>query len=145
MIRIAVIGLQSVVRALRSFGKELARALDREQGKLADFILDKTVARGTSQGGALGKAARSGAYTGEGDQRAIDFRINGDEFEYALGGEFGAIQYKQFKPWRGNQFTDPLAQNVGYALFPVLREEKEHILRAYDNLIDDALFAIVHY
>jgi hypothetical protein len=137
--KVRVEGLREVQKALRNADKELAKLLGQRQKKIAADIIDKTESAANTRGGATGKAARAGAYRAVSDQRAAKVQLLGDRFPYALGGEFGAKQYPQFERWRGNQFTDPLGQNVGYALFPTLRKNRDHIINQYDDLLDDLL------
>jgi hypothetical protein len=137
--KVRVEGLREVQKALRSADKELAKLLGQRQKKIAADIVNKAESEAQSRGGAAGKAARAGAYRAVSDQRAAKVELQGDRFPYVLGGEFGAKRFKQFEPWRGNRFTDPLGQNVGYALFPVLRKERDHIINQYDEMIDDLL------
>lgn len=38
---------------------------------------------------------------------------------YSMGAEFGALQYKQFKPWKGNK------DDAGYFLWPSVRDFRD--------------------
>lgn len=140
--KVRIEGLSQVQKALRNADRELAKGLATEQRKLADFVVGKAEARAAGQGGVAAKVARGGALKAKGEQRFAKVVLDGGRFPFVFGAEFGAVQYRQFKPWRGNQYTDPLGQEVGYFLHPTLRAEREHIFRFYEGMIEGALLRL---
>lgn len=52
------------------------------------------------------------------------------------GAEFGASNYRQFNPWRGNK------GRAGYFLWPAVRDDARYIMDTYADALDDALKAI---
>jgi hypothetical protein len=61
---------------------------------------------------------------------AARIRLGGERAPYAAGAEFGAKQFPQFEPWRGNGDT------AGYFLYPAIRGETEAIIEMYGEEID---------
>ena len=66
-----------------------------------------------------------------------------DRVPTAAGAEYGATRYRQFPQWRGNQFTNPALDRIGYMIHPALRDylpaAEEQIADAIDKAIDEAL------
>ena len=59
--------------------------------------------------------------------------LGSSNLPFAWGVEFGAKQFPQFKPWRGN------GEGAGYFLFPALRENSQEIIDIYTRKLDEAL------
>jgi hypothetical protein len=135
--KVDVRGLREVQKMLRLGEPELAKALRVEQLEIAEDVLEKSRTTARSQGGVARKAAE--ALKAKAEQRYAKVILDGGRFPFVYGGEFGALRYQQFEPWRGNQYTDPLAQNVGYFLHPTLRAERDHIEDAYEQMVEDLL------
>lgn len=127
--RIDVDGLRIFQRDLRAVDKELPRQLRVINLKAATLVADDARGRAEAAGGALGKAAPSIKPVAQ--QRSAGVRIGGARYPFALGGEFGSIQYKQFQPWRGN------GSDAGYALYPAKRANTERIVDMYGDMLLD--------
>lgn len=132
--KVGVVGLRELVRDLKAADPLLAKELTKAQRTIAEKVVDRAQARARAEGGIIAKAAD--AFEAKGEQRYAKVVLNGHKHPFVYGGEFGAKQYPQFEPWRGNQFTDPLAQNIGYALFPTLREMRGDIVDEFDDLVN---------
>ncbi|MCP3855923.1 MAG: hypothetical protein GY698_14495 [Actinomycetia bacterium] len=68
----------------------------------------------------------------QGEQRRSKVSIGGARAPWALGGEFGSIQYRQFRPWRGNQWT-AMPSDVGYLVHPAIEENRDEFTERYAN------------
>lgn len=135
--KVDIQGLAQLQKALRDVDPELAKQLRIRQKSIAEDIVDKATARGDSLGGVAAKSTQ--ALKAKGEQRNAKVILDAQRFPWALGGEFGGLGYRQFKPWRGNRYTDPLGQDVGYFLHPTLRDERDHIIHEYEAMVDDLL------
>jgi hypothetical protein len=127
------------VREFRNAAKKVNRDIPKDMARDLRAISDKVVEQAQSKARGLpGKAgeAFAGGLKSRTDQTAAKVTLDGSRFPTLLGDEFGAKQYPQFQPWRGNAYTDPLGQNVGYALHPVLRESRADIDRQATELVD---------
>jgi hypothetical protein len=51
----------------------------------------------------------------------------------AGGAEFGALRFKQFKPWLGN------GPGAGYFIYPTIRADADRIADEYEGAMDDLI------
>lgn len=137
---IVIDGLTEYRREIKDASPKLARELGKALGAAVEPIAKDARGRATSQGGALGKASKS--IKAKRSQTGAILEGGGDAFPMFLGGEFGAKQYPQFEPWRGNQWpgTD-VPEDVGYALHPALRDGADDLVDAIGNAIEDVYSA----
>lgn len=135
--KVEIIGLADVQKALRAADPELAKQLRVRQKSIAEKVVAKATARGDALGGVAAKSTQ--ALKAKAEQRASKILLDGDKFPWALGGEFGGLGYPQFEPWKGNQYTDPLGQDVGYFLHPTLRDMRNDIIDEYEDMVRDLL------
>lgn len=126
--RIEVHGLRDFQRELKNLDSELPRQLRVVNMKAAELVASDARTRASSAGGALGKAAPSIKALGQ--QRSAAVRIGGNRYPFALGGEFGSTQFRQFKPWRGS------GSDAGYALYPAVRANRDRVVELYGDLLD---------
>lgn len=127
--KIEVVGLREFRLSLKAMSDDLPKDLRQVNKDAAETVAADARNRASSQGGALGKAApsiKAGA-----TQRGGYVKIGGDRYPFALGGEFGSVQFKQFRPWRGS------GDDAGYALYPAKRAKTPHIVERYGDLIDE--------
>lgn len=101
-------------------------------------IAARTKAQGVGWPGSTATAAKTlGA--SKSSQRAM-VRLGGSRAPWAFGAEFGAKKYKQFAPWRGNQWAG-FDTGVGYFLHPAIRESWPMAREAYLARVDAAMKA----
>lgn len=124
-----VAGLKDLSRELKAIDASWAKELAQAAKKAAQIIVTEARSRASSAGGVLAKAADSIAPGGT--QRGGYVRLGGPRWPYALGAEFGAKQYPQFKPWRGAD------ENGGYALYPAIRDKTDEVTDAYGEMVGD--------
>lgn len=127
--RIDVRGLAEFQRALRDVDRDLPKQLRVVNLKAAELVASDARGRAEAAGGALGKAAPSIKAVAQ--QRSAGVRIGGSRYPFAMGGEFGSVTFRQFKPWRGS------GGDAGYALFPAKRENTDKVVEMYGDLIND--------
>lgn len=126
--KVEVVGLREFRTALKAVDSDLPKQLRVINVTAAQLVARDARGRASSVGGALGKAAdsiKAGA-----TQRGGYVKIGGSRYPFALGGEFGSIQFKQFKPWRGS------GADAGYALYPAKRAKTPLIVESYGQMID---------
>lgn len=140
---VKVEGLDEFRRELRRLGPEYADDMKDLNHKVGQLIVDRTKAkarmyRGNSQGSGrnlavLARRAFDNAKASR-KQRESSVRIGGARRPYAVGLEFGAKKYRQFPPWRGNQWPSTwVPEGVGYVIHPVIRESRQEILDIYGD------------
>lgn len=126
---IRVEGLRDFQRELRQMHKEWPRELRKAAKKAADLVAEKTRSSFASRDGVAPKVAPSVKALAQ--QRSASVRIGGEKYPYAMGAEFGSIEYKQFEPWRG------AGTDAGYSLFPTIRETRDEVSETFGDAIDD--------
>lgn len=131
-----IVGLAEFQRELKHVSKELGGDLRKANLAAAEVVASSARSRATSQGGVAAKSAPSVKAAAE--QRRAKVAIGGAKYPFALGAEFGAKRYPQFKPWRGNQWQPDVA-GVGYFLHPAIRETRDAFMDAYERAIDQLM------
>lgn len=120
-------GLGQFRRALRDMGATLPHSLREYNVKAAKRIVDE--ARDNATKPQEQKAAKSLRASRSGSQVAV---MLGDSkrYAFALGAEFGARRYNQFRAWRGNQWKH-WEGGPGYFLHPAIRDVGHDVLDEY--------------
>lgn len=132
-----IIGLAELQRAMRALDDKLPRELSKANKEAAQFVVDKAQAAARRQGGVAAKSAP--ALKAAGQQRNSAVRLDGRRYPWALGAEFGSKQFKQFKSWRGNQWSPDRENGVGYFLQPTIRATRAPFEVLYLKLLDDLI------
>lgn len=127
--RIEVIGLKEFSKELRKLEGDWPKELRKAAKSAASLVANEAQRRARTVGGAIGKAAPS--IRPGGTQRGAYVKLGGDRYPFALGGEFGAIRFKQFKPWRGS------GGDAGYALYPAIRAKTDEVVEEFGDALDD--------
>ena len=129
---VRVEGLEELRAGLKKIGPEWPGRLGQVNKRLTTMIVAAAQSRAATRQAA--KAAES--LKGSAGAKEAVITLGGDAYPFALGAEFGALQYKQFPPWRGNQF-EPSADGTGYFLHPAIHADLNKIEDAYLDAIDD--------
>jgi hypothetical protein len=140
---VRVQGLDDFRRELRRMGARVTTRLSAANQDVADRLVVNPARReAQGQPGATGKLAEGSTIRAARRQKASVVVIGGTtKSPWALGAEFGAKQYPQFPPFRGNQF-DSSGGDAGYAVHPVIRRNLPDIETAYLDAMEDlAAFA----
>lgn len=124
---VEIVGLRKFNRELAQLGGALPKSLRDFNADAANEIVStaKEKARRPQQA----KAAESLRASRSAKHVAVLLGDNG-RYEFAYGAEFGARAYKQFPPWRGNQWQS-WGGGPGYFLHPAIREVGEDVLDNY--------------
>lgn len=120
-------GLTQFTRALKELGGELPKSLRDYNVSAADEIVSQGRANAHTRQQA--KAAKSLRASRSSSYVAV---LLGDNSRYAFarGAEWGARKYKQFPPWRGNQWMS-WGGGPGYFLHPAVRQVGKTVLDKY--------------
>lgn len=134
--RVTVEGLNSFIREMKKVEPSLVVQIAEANFDAATEITDaaRKKAEGIGWPGSARKAAEGTLKASKSARRAM-VRLGGAKAPYALGAEFGAKRYKQFAPWRGNQWSG-FDSGVGYFLHPAIRESWPAAREAYLTRID---------
>lgn len=128
---IRVEGLNELRAGLKAIGGGWPRKLGEINKRIAQIVVDDAKAK--AQTPQARKAAESLKATAATTGATVTL---GSGSPFALGAEFGALRYKQFPQWRGNQWQ-PAAGGVGYFLHPAIRDDLHKVEDAYLDAIDD--------
>jgi hypothetical protein len=128
-----IVGLRDFQRALSIAGKGFSLAIKEANVIAAKELVSVAKGKAESLGSVAAKSAKSLRASFALNYSAVN--LGGGRYPFALGAEFGAKQYRQFKSWRGNQF-EGWEGGPGYFLFPSLREHGEEIVKRYFDRID---------
>lgn len=122
------------IEGLREFQAALANLTTALPNSLRDFNVEAAnkivdTAKEKAKRPQQAKAAKSLRASRSSKTVAVLLGDNG-RYAFALGAEFGARQYRQFPPWRGNQWNS-WGGGPGYFLHPAIREVGEDVLDEY--------------
>lgn len=121
---------RSELRKLQQQGGADGIALLKEANyRVASMVVDKAQSRASGIGPMQAKAAAS-LRPGRQQARAV-ISGGGARIPFFYGAEFGALQYKQFLPWK-----KPGNGNTGYFLFPTMKAETQNIIEMYGEELD---------
>lgn len=149
LVDIEVVGLREFLAQLRKAPERTDLEIRKRFRVIANRVRDlqRTAAEGAHpKGGAAGTASR-GSRGGRvqhwrdlvnsirsGTQSDSPYvAIGSDRVPWALGFEFGSLQYRQFPPWRGN------GRDAGHFFWPTLRDETARIVDEMGEAVDAAL------
>ena len=121
---------RSELRKLQQQGGADGIALLKEANyRVASMVVGKAQSRASSVGPMQAKAAAS-LRPGRQQARAV---VSGGSARvpFFYGAEFGALQFKQFLPWK-----KPGNGNTGYFLFPTMKAETQNIIEMYGEELD---------
>lgn len=121
---------RSELRKIQQSGGADGIALLKEANyRVASMVVGKAQSRASSIGPMQAKAAAS-LRPGRQQARAV---VSGGSARvpFFYGAEFGALQYKQFLPWK-----KPGNGNTGYFLFPTMKAETQNIINMYGDELD---------
>ena len=124
-------GLRDFAKDLRKMRPAVAKEFTRALKDIAGEVSDDARKRAQSQGGSAAKGAKSITPRASGATASVS--MGGARAPWMSGSEFGSKQFKQFKPWRGNQWIEWAEGNVGYFLHPAIRAAKT---KTEDKLMD---------
>lgn len=127
---VRVEGVREARSSLDQLGQEAGDNAGKVSDDLAKDLRSKAQRRAHSVGGVAAKAAPALAVeSGQGTGAAL--ALDGTAYPYALGAEFGARRYPQFKAWRGPE--------GGYFVYPTIADNEQQIVDAYDDGMDDSI------
>lgn len=121
-------GLREFRNELKDVAAEMPRELRSGLKDIVELMAPKVRSAFESGGGVLPKVAPSVKVLAQ--QTGASIRIGGTQYPFALGAEFGSAQFKQFQPWRGS------GGDAGYALYPTVRAEREHLVDDVGDLME---------
>lgn len=121
-------GLRELNKALKAIGPEAQKELKEASKQVATFVAADAKAAAYSLGGVAGHVAPSIAAVGGVNGAGVAF--GGAAYPMAMGAEFGAYQFKQFKPWRGN------GSGAGYFVYPSIRQDADRIVTEFTDAVD---------
>lgn len=131
---VQILGLKELRRDLRTWSRKAPRLVSLAHKRLAKKVAAQAKASASAQGSVAGKTAPS--IRASGTQTSAAVLLGGPQAPYALGAEFGALQYPQFKPWRGN------GPDAGYFLYPTIRKMQREIAETYEDEVLSSLMQI---
>lgn len=125
---VRVEGLADFQRELRKLNADLPKELRKANIEAAEVVAKDARQRAEGRGGVAAKSAPS--IKAQGEQRRSKITIGGPKFPFALGAEFGAVEYPQFDPWTGS------GSDAGYFFYPAIRDTREEFMDVYEDALD---------
>ena len=126
---IKVEGLNEFRRELKKLEENLTPELKQINYELATQVTSWAQTKAAAVSPQASKAAKEGLKASKTAARA-QVILGNNKTPYALGAEFGALQWKQFQRWRGND------TGAGYFLWPSIRDHREEITKIYGDALD---------
>jgi hypothetical protein len=128
--KIQVEGLYEFLRSVKETAPQVVGEVATTNKMAADIVKDAAKSKASGLGGVANKAAGSLATSKATRQATVRL---GRGMPFAFGAEFGALRYRQFEPWRGNQWVagSGPADGVGYFLNPAVREQRAKVEAVY--------------
>lgn len=140
--QVTVRGLKELNKSLKAAAETgLAKGMQKAQKAIAVDIVDKAQSKASSLPG-LGSKSFMEGLKASATQTAAKIVMDATVAPTIFGDEFGARKYPQFQTWLGNQWNDGDGEpeaGVGYALYPTIRGESDHIKNEYESMIQDIL------
>lgn len=131
---IEIVGLRAFMRELALLSPEVDAKFKAVNYEVAEKVKGEAMTDAQALGGVAAKAAPSLRATKTKNYSSI--RLGGAKAPYAQGAEFGSDKFRQFKPWRGNQWSDRGPGGVGYFLQPKIRDMDKEIQKMYADAFD---------
>lgn len=131
---VTVKGLREFQQELRSIDVNAGRLLRKANLEAAKVVADEAKSKAEGLGSTAAHVANSIYEAAE--QLYAKVVLDVAKSPEILGAEFGAKQYHQFQPWRGNQWEPDASNGVGYFLHPAIRETREEFMDRYEHLLD---------
>jgi hypothetical protein len=125
---VQVDGLVELNRALKVMGGDLPKELRAANKAVATFVTADAKSAAESLGGVAALVAPSIKASAGATSAGVAF--GGPAYPMAGGAEFGAYQYPQFHPWRGN------GPGAGYFVYPAIRQDVDRIETEYHNALE---------
>lgn len=119
--------LAKLQRDLRDVAAGMDEAAKEADHNSAELVAEKASSAAHALGGVAARVAPS---INAQDGRAV---FGGPTYPEAKGAEFGALQFPQFKPWRGD------GDGAGYFFTPSIRDTEDEVDQAYYDAVDDLL------
>lgn len=132
---ISIKGLKEFRVSLKKAGDEYPAKLKEANVEVANLVKTKAIGKAGSVGGVAPKAANS--LRAAKSAAGATLYLGGGKAPYALGAEFGARKYPQFKPYLSAGPPDASVGGEGYFLFPSIRENREVIIETYWKRLEE--------
>lgn len=117
-------GLAELAKGLRDIDRSLGKAITRALTTFTKKTQTRAETIGAGLGGVHAHVVRRkgiGRFASQ-TQAGLVLKAKDKNMPEAFGAEFGALAYKQFPPYRGNQWTDPTGSQIGYMIHPAIRQ-----------------------
>lgn len=120
------------------YGKGVSKAIGAANKRAGQFVVDKAEDKGRQLGGVFAHVIAAGSIRSSAKARQATVVLGGPGAKHgpAFGAEFGANAYRQFPPWRGNQWAPDTDNGVGHMLHPAIRENRAEFVELYANEIN---------
>lgn len=130
---VVIEGLSGFAKALKAVDEDFPKSLRKANYDLAGEIVTRARSEARSEGPVEAAASRSLKSARSANSSTVVG--GGARYPYFWGAEFGSKAYKQFQPWRGNQWGG-WEGGPGYFLHPTIRRDAKALLDEYMKTID---------
>lgn len=129
---VEVEGLKELIAGLKQAEVKVAGEMGKASKEAGDVVIKAARTVAAQKGGAAAKAAPSLVAAARAREAAVSY--GSDRYPMAMGAEFGAKQYPQFEPFRGNQWEGD--GGPGYVLQPTIKAKRPEFETVYLAGID---------
>lgn len=118
---VQVLGLKELIVGLKAADAAWPKELGRASKESGDVVIAAAKTVAAQQGGAAKHAAPS--LKSAAKARQVEVSYGSNAYPMAMGAEFGSKRFKQFKPFRGNQWEGD--GGPGYVLQPSVKSKRQ--------------------
>lgn len=136
----AVTGAEEFTRALRATDRNLAREFGQAGRAIGQMITTDQKEQASAysrQAAAASKAISILSMNTAGSKGGLVLRLSNARVPFALGAEFGARQFPQFPPWKGNQWKG-VPEGIGYFFHPPIADNLDEAMDLYMQAVQTA-------
>jgi hypothetical protein len=136
-------GLTESIRGLRKVHKELPELVVKAvRNQSRDIVVPEARSRWAGQ--PIRPSQATSVVKWQADQKGASLVLRYSAHPYAAGVEFGAHRYKQFRSWRGNQFSVVPGASTGYVVQDAIRSTLPRVEETLLTIISAVIDRYVH-
>lgn len=133
---VVVEGLRESIKGLKSIDKALPRVVSKAARDIAkEIVAPEAQKRWRDQ--RIKPSVATQVIKGSGTTAGGQINVRYKTFPYAAGVEYGAKQFGQFRPWRGNRFTVAPGTSTGYVAQDAIRDTLPEVEKRWNDEVMD--------
>lgn len=134
--RVAVAGLADFQRDLRAVDAKLPRELAKGLKEAAEPVAERARSLARAAGGAISHQPVVDSIKAAAEQRYAKIVWGGARAPMADGAIMGALQYRQFRGWVGNDWEVGVAGQGPYAVNDAVAQSEAELIESIGDLVE---------